>query len=95
MVKKVLGIVINKYLITALAFGIWMLYFDQNDFISMKERKNELQKINDNIDYLNTEIAKMEKENVEVNSNPQVLEQYAREHYMLKRDNEDVYVIEK
>ena len=72
-----------------------MLFFDQNDFFTMQERKAELQKITDNITYLNGEIAKMEKENEEVNSNPQVLEQYAREHYMLKRDNEDVYVIDK
>jgi cell division protein FtsB len=95
MIKKIFGIVINKYILTVIIAGVWMLFFDQNDFFTMQERKAELQKITDNITYLNGEIAKMEKENEEVNSNPQVLEQYAREHYMLKRDNEDVYVIDK
>lgn len=95
MVRKALGFVMNKYLITVVVAGIWMLFFDQNDFFTMQERKAELQKITDNITYLNGEIAKMEKENADVNSNPQVLEQYAREHYMLKRDNEDVYIIDK
>jgi cell division protein FtsB len=95
MVKKVLGFVINKYIITIAAAVVWMLFFDQNDFFTMQQRKAELQKITDNITYLNGEIAKMEKENADVNSNPQVLEQYAREHYKLKRDNEDVYVIDK
>jgi cell division protein FtsB len=95
MVKKVLGFVINKYIITIAAAVVWMLFFDQNDFFTMQQRKAELQKITDNITYLNGEIAKMEKENADVNSNPQVLEQYARENYKLKRDNEDVYVIDK
>lgn len=95
MVKKALGFVMNKYIITVVVAVIWMLFFDQNDFFTMQERKAELQKITDNITYLNGEIAKMEKENADVNSNPQVLEQFAREHYMLKRDGEDVYVIDK
>ncbi len=92
---KLVSVLTNKYLLTALALGIWMLYFDQNDFISIQERKKELQKITDNINYLNTEIAQMEKENSDINSKPLAIEQYAREHYLLKRDNEDVYVIEK
>jgi cell division protein FtsB len=95
MVKKILGIVVNKYILTVIIAGVWMLFFDQNDFFTMQEHKKDLQKITDNITYLNGEIAKMEKENADVNSNPHVLEQYAREHYKLKRDNEDVYVIDK
>ena len=93
--KKVLSIVTNKFVLTALAFGVWMFFFDQNDFRSMQQRKQELQSTKDNIAYLNNEIARMEKEHEEMIGNPQRLEQYAREQYLMKRDNEDVYVIEK
>lgn len=93
--KKVLGIVTNKFVLTALAFGVWMFFFDQNDFRSMQQRKQELQSTKDNIAYLNNEIARMEKDHEEMVGNPQRLEQYAREQYLMKRDNEDVYVIEK
>ena len=93
--KKVLGIVTNKFVLTALAFGVWMFFFDQNDFRSMQQRKQELQDTKDNIAYLNKEIAGMEKDHEEMVGNPQRLEQYAREQYLMKRDNEDVYVIEK
>ena len=93
--KKVLSIVTNKFVLTALAFGVWMFFFDQNDFRSMQQRKQELQSTKDNIAYLNNEIARMEKDHEEMVGNPQRLEQYAREQYMMKRDNEDVYVIEK
>lgn len=93
--KKVLSIVTNKFVLTALAFGVWMFFFDQNDFRSMQQRKQELQNTKDNIAYLNNEIARMEKDHEEMIGNPQRLEQYAREQYLMKRDNEDVYVIEK
>ncbi len=93
--KKVLSIVTNKFVLTALAFGVWMFFFDQNDFRSMQQRKQELQSTKDNIAYLNNEIARMEKDHEEMVGNPQRLEQYAREQYLMKRDNEDVYVIEK
>ncbi len=93
--KKILSIVTNKFVLTALAFGVWMFFFDQNDFRSMQQRKQELQSTKDNIAYLNNEIARMEKDHEEMVGNPQRLEQYAREQYLMKRDNEDVYVIEK
>lgn len=93
--KKVLSIVTNKFVLTALAFSVWMFFFDQNDFRSMQQRKQELQSTKDNIAYLNNEIARMEKDHEEMIGNPQRLEQYAREQYLMKRDNEDVYVIEK
>lgn len=89
---KILG---NKYLLTAVAFTVWMMYFDQNDYFSMRERKQELQGVKDNITYLNTEIAQMEKEHAAMISDPATLEKYAREHYYMKKDNEDLYVIEK
>ncbi|MBS1779144.1 MAG: septum formation initiator family protein [Bacteroidetes bacterium] len=93
--KKVFSIVANKFVLTGVAFALWMLFFDQNDIISMKERRQELQSTKDHIAYLNGEIARMEKEQEEITGNPQKLEQYAREQYHLKRDNEDVYIIEK
>ncbi|WP_276132152.1 FtsB family cell division protein [Polluticoccus soli] len=93
--KKVLQILTNKFLLTLLAFGAWMAYFDQHDWVSMQEKKKNLQDMKDNIAYLDKEIAKMEKEKTGMVSDPQVLEQYAREQYRMKRDNEDLYIIEK
>ncbi len=93
--KRVFSILTNKFLLTAVAFAAWMFFFDQNDIFTMKQRRKELQGTKDNIAYLNSEISRMEKEQDEMTGNPQKLEQYARENYHLKRDNEDVYIIEK
>ncbi|MBA3829776.1 MAG: septum formation initiator family protein [Taibaiella sp.] len=93
--KKVYHVLTNKFLLTGVAFLVWMAYFDQNDWVLQKERKKELQATRDNITYLNTEVARMEKENMAMRTNPAKLEQYARETFRMKRDNEDLYIIEK
>ena len=93
--KPVLRILTNKFLLTGIAFLAWMTFFDQNDLMSMRERKQNLQNTKDNIAYLDAEIARMEKEHAEMVGDPQKLEQYARENFRMKRDNEDVYIIER
>jgi cell division protein DivIC len=95
MMKKVLKVLTNKYFIVSLAFAVWTLFFDQNDWMSLQQRQKELGGIKDNIAYLNTEIARMSNEKNDLLTNPQKLEQYAREHFRMKHEGEDVYVIEK
>ena len=93
--KKISRILTNKFLLTALIFGTWMMWFDQNDFGSQRERAKALKDTKNNIAYLQKEIAKMEQEHYQLTNDPQQLEKYAREEYKMKRDNEDIYVIEK
>jgi len=92
--KRPLKLLTNKFVLTGLAFLIWMVFFDQNNWSSQQERKKDLREVERNIAYLNSEIGRMENEYRELTTNPRRLEQYARERYKMKRDNEDVYVIE-
>lgn len=85
----------NKYLLTFLAFLLLMLFFDQNDWFTQRARQNNLNQLNENIDYLTKEADQMEVELKELNTNSFKLETYAREKYNEKRDNEDVYIIIK
>jgi cell division protein FtsB len=92
--KKLWQIITNKFLLTGLAFGIWMVYFDDNNWTSQEERKKELRETEMNITYLKSEITRMEQEHYNLVSNPEMLEAYAREHYNMKRDSEDLFIIE-
>jgi len=92
--KKVFRILTNKYLVTAVAFVVWTVYFDQNDWMTLQQRQKELNGVKDNIQYLNTEINRMSMERNDLRTNPRKLEQYARENYRMKHENEDVYVID-
>lgn len=85
---------LNKYLITAVAFAAWMLFFDQYDFFTQRERQRHLQETVGDITYLQQEIADMEHAYEAMRNDPGKLEEYARERYRMKRDNEDVYVVE-
>ena len=92
--KKVLKVVTNKYFIALVVFVSWTLFFDQNDWFSLQQRQKELNGVKDNIKYLNNEITRMNTERSNLLTNPQKLEQYARENYRMKHDGEDVYVID-
>jgi len=93
--KQVFKVLTNKFLITGIGFAVWMIYFDQNNWTAQQERSKEIKAVERNIAYLNSEIARMENEHRELTRNPERLEQYARERYKMKKDNEDVYVIER
>lgn len=93
MLKRVLFIVKNKFIIASLAFIVWMLFFDRNDLSSQmqytKQRKNlEAEKV-----FYEKEISEVEKNLEELNSDPRKLQKFAREKYLMKKDNEDIYVI--
>jgi cell division protein FtsB len=92
--KTVWKIITNKFLLTGIAFGIWIIYFDQDNWTNQDERKKELRETEMNIAYLKSEISRMEKEHKNLVSNPEKLEEYAREHYKMKRDSEDLFIIE-
>ncbi|MFI5195689.1 MAG: septum formation initiator family protein [Chitinophagales bacterium] len=93
--KRFIKVITNKYLVTGVAFVAWVVYFDQNDWMTLQQRQKELNGVKDNIAYLNNEIARMNAERHGLLTNPNKLETYARENFRMKHDNEDVYVIEK
>jgi cell division protein DivIC len=93
--KKVFGLLFNKYLLTSAAFVVWMTFFDQNDWMTQKDTRKQLQDVKDNIKFLTVKTEGIEKELQLLKNDPRTLEQYAREHYRMKRDNEDLYVIER
>ncbi len=91
--KKTVKILSNKFLLTSILFVVWMVYFDQNDWLLQRQRRKELQSTRDDIGYLTKEINKMENEQSELAKDPRKLEQYARENFRMKKDNEDLYLI--
>lgn len=85
----------NKYLLTGVAFAVWMIFFDRNDFFTQRERKQELKALEKSKLYYSDQIAKERQALQELQSNPAAIEKYAREKYGMKRDGEDVFVIVK
>ncbi len=92
--KKIASILTNKYLIAFSFFLVWMLFFDRRDFFQQKERTQELKKLEAKKQYYVQEIEKARKELYDLQNNPAALEKFAREHYLMKKEGEDIYIIE-
>ncbi|WP_026903825.1 FtsB family cell division protein [Pedobacter glucosidilyticus] len=90
---KLLSLLKNKYFLSTTAFLVWMLFFDRNDLLSQYEYRSQLQKLEQEKQFYTQEIAKVQKDLDELTTNKDKLEKFAREHYLMKRDNEDVFVI--
>lgn len=83
----------NRYALTALAFIIWLAFFDRNDLYSQYTYRQQLKKLEVDRDYYRTEIEQNKKDMAELMSEPEHLEKYARERYLMKRDNEDIFLM--
>jgi cell division protein FtsB len=94
LMKKVAIILTNKYFLAGTFFLVWMLFIDQRDFFQQRERKAELAKLQEKKDYYEDEIAKARKTLNDLQSNPAALEQFARERYLMKKDGEDIFILE-
>lgn len=83
----------NKYLIASLAFIAWIGFFDRNDLVTQLQRGRELNDLQATRQEFTKKISQERKELNQLQTNPAILEKYAREKYYMKRDNEDLFVI--
>ena len=92
--KYFLAVVKSKYFIAIVAFGAWIFFFDKNDVPSQISRRKELKELNTKVSYYKEQIKLTEDELKNLQNDPATLEKYAREKYFMKKDNEEVFIIE-
>ena len=93
--KTLLSLVWNKYFISFAAVVLWITLFDKNDFMSQYELRKKLYQMKAEQKYYQDEIEKSKKDMNELRTNPDNLEKFAREKYLMKKDNEEIFVIVK
>ncbi len=84
---------LNRYVLILLGFGVWMYFFDDNSIRIHQELEDDIDKIETSISFYKEEIKK-DKEIIENYNDTEKLERFARETYQMKKNNEDVYIIE-
>lgn len=92
---RAFNILKNKYLISGLAFVTWMLFFDRNDLMSQYEYRKQLNKLEAEKGFYTIESEKTVKDLTELTTDRSKLEKFAREKYLMKKENEDIFVIIK
>lgn len=88
----IISIAKNKYLIAVAVFLMIMLFFDRNNFFEQIRRKQELSELQASKEHYLKEIDETKTELSDLSNNPAAIEKYAREHFQMKRDNEDVFI---
>lgn len=83
----------NRYVLTLVIFAVWMLFLDNYSYLEHRILNKKIDELNTNKQYYIDEIKK-DSTNIKKLNNPDQIEKYAREKYYMKRDSEDIYIIE-
>ena len=83
----------NKYVWVLLFFCTWMMFLDNYSYFDHRILDTEINDLENNKKYYQEEIKK-DQENIKLLKNPDQIEKYAREKYYMKKDSEDIYIIE-
>ena len=70
-----------------------MMFFDRNDIPLQIRRISELKNVEQSEKSMSIRISNTKKELDLLKTNPETLERYAREKYLMKKDNEDLYIV--
>lgn len=82
----------NKYVTVLGSFIIWMLFFDNDSIVRQFQRKYQIIKLNKEIKYYTKELRKTKIEEKALNHSDEYFEKFVRENYLLKKQNEDLYI---
>ncbi len=91
--KPIFKIITNSYLLILTVFVIWMLLFDENSYLNHREFDNEIKDLRTWNNYYEKRL-KEDKNMIKKLQDSLELERFAREKYLMKKDNEDIYIIE-
>ena len=85
----------NKYLLSIAGFVVWMLFFDDRDFyVTCFKQRHELSELQKSKQFYERQVTDTQKELDQLKINAFTIEKYAREKYLMKRDNEDLFIVE-
>ncbi|MCI2227573.1 septum formation initiator family protein [Polaribacter sp. MSW13] len=91
--NKVVKIITNIFVLIFIPFLIWMLFFDENSYLVHRKFDKEINDLENTISFYKTKIAE-DKATIKKLEDSLQLERFAREKYLMKKENEDIYIIE-
>lgn len=91
--NKWVRIIGNKYMLIVILFLVWMIFFDANSYLIHRELDTDIKALEDNAEFYQKEIDQ-DKAFIKKMDDEEEMEKFAREKYYLKKENEDIYIIE-
>jgi len=93
VLRIIFRILFNKYLVTTVAFVVWMVFFDSNSLLTRNKLQEKLDRLNVEKQFYIQEIRKDSTLTQQLLSDSSQLEKYAREHYLMKKNGEDLFLV--
>lgn len=90
--KFTINVIRNKYVLTLVVFAIWVLFLDNNNLIDRVDYMKKYNQLKRDEVYYNEKIATDYKRLEELRTNKENLEKFAREQYLMKKANEDIFI---
>ncbi|MBN1415476.1 MAG: septum formation initiator family protein [Bacteroidales bacterium] len=91
--KKYFRFLKNKYILTLILFFLWLLFFDQNNLLERRKLNREYDRLLQEREFYMKKIEEDRKQIQELKTDNENLEKFAREQYLMKKDNEDIFII--
>lgn len=83
----------TKYGIVTLFFLVWIFIFDEHNLVQQYENRDKLEQLIEQEAYLREKIVSDQLKIQELKTNQENLEKFAREQFLMRKENEDVYVV--
>lgn len=83
----------NIYVLIVVIFVVWMTFFDENSYLIHREFNKEIEELEKTIKFYEDRIQE-DKATIQKLQDSLELERFAREKYLMKKKNEDIYIIE-
>ncbi len=83
----------NRYLMVTIGFAVWMLIFDANSLLLHMELDQEIEKLENGIDFYQLALTEDKDKLEQLQSDPWQLERFAREQYWMCRPGEEVFLV--
>ena len=91
--NKYFKIFTNIYILSTTLFLFWMLFMDTNSFMFHEQLNSEINQLIEQKKKLEIEID-IDKKLIKDLQNIDNYEAFARENYYMKKENEEIYIIE-
>lgn len=93
VVQALIKILKKKYLLVSILFIVWITIFDGNNLIDRFSALRKLNQLKNDKKYYTEKIKSDSKKLKELKTDNDNLEKFAREQYLMKKDNEDIFII--
>ena len=93
--KLIKRIFLNKYLLVLVVFGVFITFFDEYNLISRWNTNRKIAQLEQEIKFHKEEIESNKQKMAELQSSDENLEKFAREQFLMKKDDEDVFIIKE